>query len=290
MPVMRRITAGEVYEAHGPRTGVFDVEQSVVFPTRLARRGHGADRQVPAPGPECINLTAEARDRNQLLASLPPEDFERWVPRLDRVALPAGRVLHESGDAAPFVVFPLTALVSLRSVTGSGEFAEVGLTGNDGYVGAAPFPGCQTVPSQAVVLTAGAGYRFPSDLLHAEVARGGAVLRMLLCHSQALLAQIAQTAVCNRHHTLHQRLCRWLLTAFDRVAADALPLEPVQLAEALAVTPERTAQALADIAAQGAIGVAPQRLVLGDRPRLEALACECHGVAKTERERVMAAA
>ena len=155
--------------------------------------------------------------RNQLLAALPEAEWTRWLPQLEVVELPLGQVLYESGNTLSHVYFPTTAIVSLLYVMENGASAEIAVVGNEGVVGISLFMGGESTPSRAVVQSAGLGYRLRAQLIKDEFNRAGPVLHLLLRYTQALITQMAQTAVCNRHHSLDQQLCRWLLLSLDRL-------------------------------------------------------------------------
>jgi len=161
--------------------------------------------------------TPHSPNQNHLLASLPKAEFERIAPCLERVAMPLGEVLHESGEPLLHAYFPTTAIVSLHYVLENGASSEIAGVGNEGVLGISLFMGCDSMPSRAVVLTAGHGYKLKARLLKEEFNRGGPMMHLLLRYTQALMTQISQTAVCNRHHSVEQQLCRWLLLTLDRL-------------------------------------------------------------------------
>ncbi|MDP1687794.1 Crp/Fnr family transcriptional regulator, partial [Hydrogenophaga sp.] len=155
--------------------------------------------------------------QNQLLASLPDAEWQRWKPHLEMVELPLGKVLYESGEQMKSVYFPTSGIVSLLYVLNSGASAEIAVVGSEGLVGISLFMGGGSTPSRAVVQSSGMGYRLPAEVVQAEFERSGPVMHLLLRYTQALITQMSQTAVCNRHHTLDQQLCRWLLLSLDRL-------------------------------------------------------------------------
>ena len=227
------------------------------------------------------------RRRNQLLATLPAAEWERWQPQLERVELPLGRVLCESGTTPTHVYFPTTAIVSLLHVTQEGASAEIAVVGDDGVVGIAVFMGGNFTPSQAVVNSAGHGHRMSAQAVMKEFNRGGPVLNMLLRYTQALIVHVAQTAACNRHHSIDQQLCRRLLLGLDRSASDELLMTQELLASLLGVRREGVTTAALKLQQAGVIRYRRGRIDVLDRERLEQRACECYAVAKKERARLL---
>jgi CRP-like cAMP-binding protein len=176
--------------------------------------------------------------RNHILASLPPEEYGRWADELEPVDLPLGKVLYEAGATMSFVYFPTTAIVSLLYILNDGSSAEIAVVGLEGVVGVSLFMGGGSTPSRAVVQSAGKGYRLKSEVMKREFDRAGPVLHVLLRYTQALITQMAQTAVCNRHHSLDQQLCRWLLLSLDRLNGDELDMTQELIANMLGVRRE----------------------------------------------------
>ena len=233
-------------------------------------------------------LSNAGNAENRLLAMLPEPEKERWRVHLEPVDMPLGQVLHEPGAEPSFAVFPLTSIVSLLYVMENGASAEIAVIGNDGMVGISLFMGGNTTPSRAVVQSAGKGYRVPAALLKSAVHRNADVLRLLLLYAQALLTQMAQTAVCNRHHTLHQQFCRWLLLSLDRVPGNELVMTQELIANMLGVRREGVTDAAGKLQKLGVIRYSRGKIMVLDRPQLERLSCECYAVVKRESDRLEA--
>ena len=225
--------------------------------------------------------------QNHLLAILPDEDFNRLVPHLELVPMPLGEALYESGGRLQHVYFPTTAIVSLLYVMQDGSSAEIAIVGNEGILGISLFMGGETTPNRAVVQSAGYGYRLKSALLKQEFNRGGPMLHMLLRYTQALITQMAQTAVCNRHHTLEQQLCRWLLISLDRLAGRDLTMTQELIANMLGVRREGVTQAAGNLQRAGLIRYSRGHITVLDRPGLEKAVCECYAVVKQEYDRLL---
>lgn len=225
--------------------------------------------------------------QNHLLAALPAADFERLLPHLEWVAMPLGHVLYESGNELRHVYFPTTAIVSLLYVMEDGASAEIAVVGNEGIIGVALFMGGETMPNRAVVQSAGHAYRLRGQILKAEFNRSGALQHLLLRYTQALLTQMAQTAVCNRHHSLDQQLCRWLLLSLDRLPANELVMTQELIANMLGVRREGVTEAAGNLQKAGLITYRRGHITVRDRPGLEARACECYGVVKKEFDRLL---
>jgi len=224
---------------------------------------------------------------NDLLAMLPEDVYARWCPDLEYVAMPLGHVVSESGCGLQHVFFPTTSIVSLLGVTEDGAAAEIAVVGHEGVVGISLFMGGGTTPSRAVVQSAGQGFRFHGDLLMTEFNRGGPAMHLLLRYTQALITQMAQTAVCNRHHRLDQQLCRWLLLSLDRLPGLNLVMTQELIANMLGVRREGVTEAALKLQRQGLIRYARGHIEVLDRPGLEALSCECYGVVKREYDRLL---
>jgi len=224
---------------------------------------------------------------NQLLAALPPAEWLRWVPQLEAVELPLGRVLHESGVAMTHVYFPTTAIVSLLYVMEDGASAEIAVVGREGLVGVSLFMGGESTPSRAVVQSAGQGVRLRAAALKQEFNNSSPVLHLLLRYTQALITQMAQTAVCNRHHTLDQQLCRWLLLSLDRLQGHELVMTQELIANMLGVRREGVTEAALKLQKAGLIRYARGHITALDRPGLEARSCECYAVVKKEYARLL---
>src|SRR5205814_2803749 len=220
--------------------------------------------------------------RNHLLAALPREDFARLEPHLELVPLPLGWAVYESGGQQGYVYFPTTAIVSLLYVMADGDSAEIAVVGNDGLVGIALFMGGETTPSRAVVQSEGQGYRLKGLLLKGEFERGGELQHLLLRYTQALITQMAQTAVCNRHHAVEEQLCRWLLLSLDRLPSNELTMTQELIANMLGVRREGVTQAAGKLQEAGMIHYSRGKITVLDRPKLEALVCECYAVVRRE--------
>ncbi len=227
--------------------------------------------------------------QNGLLAALPEADRRRWQQDLQPVALSQGQVLCEPGSAPAYVTFPTTAIVSLLYMTRDGESVEFAVVGNDGVVGISLFMGGHATPSEAVVQTAGHGFRLPAKTVMEEVHRAGPVLEMLLRYTQALIAQVVQTAACNRFHTIDQQLCRRLLLGLDRSSSDQLAMTQEAVASLLGVRREGVTAAALKLQRAGVIRYSRGRIEVLDRAGLEARSCECYAVACREHRRLLAA-
>ncbi len=225
--------------------------------------------------------------QNQLLAVLPDAEWNRWQTGLERVDLEVGQVLSESGRTPSYVYFPTTAIVSLLYMTKDGGSAEIAVVGNDGVVGVSVFMGGNATPSQAVVQAAGQAYRLRAQLVKAAVDGGGPVLKILLRYTQAMIAQVAQTAVCNRYHAIDQQLCRRLLLSLDRLPTDSLTMTQELLANLLGVRREGVTAAALKLQLAGVIRYSRGHIDVLDRVRLENRACECYGVARKEYFRLL---
>jgi len=226
---------------------------------------------------------------NRLLAALPPEDLERFQPHLERVPLPLGWAVYESGGAQGFVYFPTDAIVSLLYVLADGDSAELAVVGNDGVVGISLFMGGETTPSRAVVQSTGHAYRLRASILKAEFERGGELQHLLLRYTQALITQMTQTAVCNRHHSVEQQLCRWLLLSLDRLPSNEVAMTQELIANMLGVRREGVTEAAGHLQAAGLIHYSRGHITVLDRPKLEKKVCECYSVVKRETDRLLPA-
>jgi CRP-like cAMP-binding protein len=223
---------------------------------------------------------------NQLLASLPEAEWQRWLPHLEHVEMPLGQVLYESGGTLSHVYFPTTSIVSLLYVMESGASAEIAVVGNEGIVGISLFMGGETTPSRAVVQSAGHGFRLASPLIKEEFNHAP-VLHLLLRYTQALITQMSQTAVCNRHHSLDQQLCRWLLLSLDRLAGPELVMTQELIAKMLGVRREGVTEAALKLQTAGLIKYIRGHITVKDRPGLEKRCCECYAVVKKEYDRLL---
>jgi CRP-like cAMP-binding protein len=224
---------------------------------------------------------------NKLLAALPDTEWERLQPNLNAVFMPLGQAVYESGARLDHVYFPTTSIVSLLYVLADGASAEIAIVGNEGLVGVALFMGGESTPSRAVVQSEGWAYRLKGQLLRDEFTRGGEMQHLLLRYTQSLLTQMAQTAVCNRHHTIDQQLCRWLLLSLDRLSSDELNMTQELIANMLGVRREGVTEAAGNLQNAGLIHYSRGRITVVDRPGLEARCCECYKVVKQESDRLM---
>jgi CRP-like cAMP-binding protein len=224
---------------------------------------------------------------NHLLAAFPSAERERLFPQLELVAMPLGKVLYESGDVLRYVYFPTNCIVSLLYVLADGGSAEISVVGNEGLIGIALFMGGETTPSRAIVQSAGFAYRLSGQELKDEFHRNGDVQLLLLRYTQALITQMAQTAVCNRHHSVDQQLCRWLLLSLDRLPSNELVMTQELIANMLGVRREGVTEAAGKLEKLGVIRYARGRITVLDRPKLEQLCCECYAVVKKETDRLL---
>jgi CRP-like cAMP-binding protein len=228
-----------------------------------------------------------AAARNDLLAALDAAEWQRWQADLSPCELPLGQVLYESGVTMSHVYFPTSGIVSLLYVTEDGDSAEIAVVGHEGLVGIALFMGGGSTPSRAVVQSAGEGFRLPAAVLQREFQRSGAVMGLLLRYTQALITQMSQTAVCNRHHTLDQQLCRWLLLSLDRLSGDELQMTQELIANMLGVRRGGVTDAAMKLQSAGLISYTRGRIRVLDRPALEQRSCECYAVVKKEYDRLL---
>jgi CRP-like cAMP-binding protein len=225
--------------------------------------------------------------QNHLLDALPAGDYERLAPHLELVPMRLGDVLYESGVQLRYVYFPTTAILSLLYVLEDGASAEIAIVGNEGILGISLFMGGETTPSRAVVQSAGHAFRLKADLLKTEFGRFGPTMHLLLRYTQALITQMAQTAVCNRHHSVDQQLCRWLLLSLDRLQTSELSMTQELIANMLGVRREGVTEAAGKLQDAGLISYTRGRITVLDRPGLEMRSCECYQVVKTEFDRLL---
>jgi CRP-like cAMP-binding protein len=225
--------------------------------------------------------------QNHLLAALPVQEYKLLLPNLELVTLPLGKVLYESGNELNHVYFPTDSIVSLLYVMLDGASAEIGVVGNEGIIGVALFMGGQTMPNRAVVQSAGHAYRLKGQLLKLEFNRAAELQHLLLRYTQALLTQMAQTAVCNRHHSLDQQLCRWLLLSLDRLPSNQLVMTQELIANMLGVRREGVTEAAGKLQKAGLIRYQRGHITVLDRAGLEARSCECYSVVKNEFDRLL---
>ncbi|MDP3137785.1 MAG: Crp/Fnr family transcriptional regulator [Burkholderiaceae bacterium] len=237
---------------------------------------------------EGISTSTPSNPRqNQLLAALPAAEWERWLPQLTMVDMPLGQVLYESGGTMSSVYFPTTAIVSLLHVLENGSSAEIAVVGYEGLVGISIFMGGGSTPSRAVVQSAGKGFKLRADAIKREFDQSGPVMHLLLRYTQALITQMSQTAVCNRHHSLDQQLCRWLLLSLDRLPGCELVMTQELIANMLGVRREGVTEAALNLQKVGLIRYARGHINVLDRPGLEQRSCECYAVVKKEYDRLL---
>ena len=227
--------------------------------------------------------------KNHLLAALPGAEWRRWLPELEWVELPLGHVLYESGAVLGHIYFPTTAIISLLYVLENGASAEIAVVGNEGLVGVSLFMGGGSTPSRAVVQSAGHGFRLTAKTIQQEFNQGGPVQRLLLRYTQALITQMSQTAVCNRHHTLDQQLCRWLLVSLDRLEGTELIMTQELIANMLGVRREGVTEGANKLQNAALIKYSRGHITVLNRPGLEMRACECYAVVKKENDRLLPA-
>ena len=225
--------------------------------------------------------------QNHLLDALPAADYARLLPHLELIPMPLGWAVYEAGGQMRYLYFPTTSIVSLLYVLENGASAEIAITGNEGLVGISLFMGGETTPSRAVVQSKGNGYRLRASVLKTEFALGGSLQYLSLRYTQALITQMAQTAVCNRHHTLDQQLCRWLLLSLDRLPGNELLMTQELISNMLGVRREGVTAAAGKLQADGLVKYSRGHIVVLDRPKLEKRVCECYAVVKKEFDRLL---
>jgi CRP-like cAMP-binding protein len=231
--------------------------------------------------------TLQSPKQNRLLAALPAEDYVRLLPELELVSMPLGWAVYESGGRLSYLYFPTTSIVSLLYVMESGASAEIAVAGNEGLVGISLFMGGESTPSRAVVQNGGNGYRLKANALKREFASGGKLQHLALRYTQALITQMAQTAVCNRHHSVDQQLCRWLLLSLDRMDNNELLMTQELIANMLGVRREGVTEAAGKLQKAGVINYSRGRISILSRSKLEARVCECYEVVKKEYDRLL---
>jgi CRP-like cAMP-binding protein len=254
------------------------------------RRGGSVGEGSPLPFKGLSPTAARANEHlrgNHLLEALPRSDYERLAPHLELIKMALGEVLYEPGARMRYVYFPTTSIVSLLYVMENGASAEIAIVGNEGMLGISLFMGGETTPSRAVVQSAGQGFRLRAQLLKDEFGRFGPMLRLLLRYTQALITQMAQTAVCNRHHSVDQQLCRWLLLSLDRLSSNELAMTQELIANMLGVRREGVTEAAGKLQNAGLIRYHRGKITVLDRPGLEKRSCECYQVVKTEFDRLL---
>ena len=227
--------------------------------------------------------------QNQLLAAVPDAEWARWMPHMESVDMPLRKVLYESGSRVEHVYFPTTSIVSLLYVMEDGASAEIAVVGHEGIVGISLFMGGTSTPSRALVQSAGKGFKLRADMVLAEFNRAGPVMHLLLRYTQALITQMSQTAVCNRHHSLDQQLCRWLLLSLDRLHSKELVMTQELIANMLGVRREGVTEAAGHLQNAGLIEYRRGHITVLDRPGLEERTCECYAVVKKEYDRLLPA-
>jgi CRP-like cAMP-binding protein len=225
--------------------------------------------------------------KNRLLAALPEAELQRWLPNLEYVDMRLGEVLYEAGSTLSHVYFPTTAIVSLLYVMQNGESAEIAVVGNDGVIGISLFMGGDSTPSRALIQSGGGAYRLRAQLMKEEFDRGGPVLHLLLRYTQALITQMVQTAACNRHHSLDQQLCRWLLLSLDRLQGTDMVMTQALIANMLGVPLKGATEGALKLQTAGLIDYTRGRIRVLDRGGLEKRTCECYAVVKKEYARLL---
>ncbi|PRY99323.1 CRP-like cAMP-binding protein [Jezberella montanilacus] len=231
--------------------------------------------------------TKTLKKRNHIFEAMPTNEWERLLPFIETIELPLGKVLYEPGTKMSHVIFPTSAIVSLLYALENGSSAEIAVVGNEGVVGISIFMGGESTSSRAVVQSAGVGYKIKSSMLMDEFNRGGPIMHLLLRYTQALITQMSQTAVCNRHHSLDQQLCRWLLLSADRLTGNELIMTQELIANMLGVRREGVTEAALKIQKAGLIQYARGHITILDRHGLERRTCECYQVVKTEYDRLL---
>ena len=224
---------------------------------------------------------------NHILDALPDEERDRLFPHLSFVSMPLGKVLYESGETLKHIYFPTDSIVSLLYVMKDGASAEIAVVGNEGAIGVALFMGGETTPSRAIVQSAGSAFRLEGKRLKTEFSRHGQMLHVLLRYTQSLITQMAQTAVCNRHHSVNQQLCRWLLLSLDRLQSNELKMTQELIANMLGVRREGVTAAAGELQKAGVIRYSRGKITVLDRAKLEQLSCECYSVVKRESDRLL---
>ena len=241
----------------------------------------------PGSHPRSVVASSHETKLNQLLAALPDAEMKRWLPHLEWIEFPLGHVLYESGAIEKNVFFPTSAIISLLYVMENGDAAEIAVVGNEGMVGISLFLGGNSTPSRAVVQSAGRGFRLKAAIIQEEFDRAGPATHLLLRYTQALITQMSQTAVCNRHHSLDQQLCRWLLLSLDRLPGSELVMTQELIANMLGVRREGVTEGAVKLQKSGLISYSRGRIMVLDRKGLEKRACECYAVVKKEYDRLL---
>ncbi|MDP1558187.1 MAG: Crp/Fnr family transcriptional regulator [Nitrosomonas sp.] len=226
-------------------------------------------------------------NQNHLLSALSTSEYTHLFSHLELIEMPLGKALYESGNELRYAYFPTTCIVSLLYVMENGASAEIAVVGNEGIIGIALFMGGETMPNRAVVQSAGHAYRLRGSLVKQEISRNGPLLPLLLRYTQALITQMAQTAVCNRHHSVDQQLCRWLLLSLDRLDGNELIMTQELIADMLGVRREGVTEAAGKLQQLGLIHYSRGHITVLDRPGLETRSCECYRVVKKEFDRLL---
>jgi CRP-like cAMP-binding protein len=244
--------------------------------------------KTTSPAKDAVSRSDETK-LNRLLGALPDEQLKSWLPHLEPIDMPLGSVLYESGQTGKYVYFPTSAIVSLLYIMENGDSAEIAIVGNEGIVGVSLFMGGNSTPSRAVVQSGGKGYRLKAHFMTQEFEKAGPVTHLLLRYTQALITQMSQTAVCNRHHSLDEQLCRWLLLSLDRLAGNELVMTQELIANMLGVRRVGVTEAALKVQQAGLISYARGRIKVLDRVGLEKRSCECYKVVKDEYDRLLPA-
>jgi CRP-like cAMP-binding protein len=268
---------------------MYETAHTLAGKSVYARRRHAAFRNLPGACQTGLSMTLARTDprKNHLLGAIPEAEWERFAPHLTPVPLTLGAVVYESGTAQPYVYFPTDSIISLLYVMEDGASGEIAIVGNEGLVGISLFMGGNTTPSRAVVQSAGHAFRMKGQFIRDEFVLAGPVQQLFLRYTQALLTQMGQTAVCNRHHSVDQQLCRWLLMSLDRLSHDELTMTQELIANMLGVRREGVTDAAGKLQRAGMIQYTRGRIRVLDRPALEQRACECYKVVKAEFARLL---
>ena len=232
-------------------------------------------------------LISSHQRHNRILSRLTKSEFDRLSPNLELVRLALGDVMYESGSKSHYVYFPISGIISLLNVMENGASAEIAVVGNEGILGTTVFMGGGSTPSRAVVQSSGSSYRIKANILLTEFNLAGSLQHLLLSYTQALMTQMAQTAACNRHHTIDQQLCRWLLLSFDRLDGDTLCMTQELIANMLGVRREGVTEAACKLQSSGIIKYSRGKITVINRPKLEKRCCECYGEIKLEFDRLL---
>lgn len=245
------------------------------------------DHELKEPFVAALFAMKQEAKRNGLLAALPEAKLKEWLAELELIDMPLGEVLYESNSIEKYVYFPISAIVSLLYVMENGDSAEIAIVGNEGVVGISLYMGGNSTPSRAVVQSAGKGYRLNANTIKNEFDQAGQVTRLLMRYTQALITQMSQTAVCNRHHSLDKQLCRWLLMSLDRLPGNELVMTQELIANMLGVRREGVTESALKLQKVSLISYSRGRVIVLDRLGLEQRVCECYGVVKKEYDRLL---